>query len=82
MNQQEQQEWDAETVDHMQQGAADMRGRVAVHGIEEAARIVADAYAPPFNLEAHARLQGIIREAYALGALYQLDRGNKTEAAY
>ena len=63
-----------ETQDPMNRGAEDMRGRIAVHGIEEAARIVADAYAPPFDLNSHARLQGIIREAFTQGALWQLDR--------
>lgn len=58
----------------MMRGEEDMRGTVLVHGIEEAARMVADTYAPPFNLDAHARLQGIVREAFAQGALWQLNR--------
>lgn len=69
MNGQEHHEYETESNDHMTRGSDDMRGRINVEGIAEAARIVADAYAPPFNLEAHARLQGIIRAAYEAGQL-------------
>jgi hypothetical protein len=58
-----------ETQDPLYQGQADMRGRINVEGIEEAARLVADAWAAPFDLNAHARLQGIIRAAYEAGQL-------------
>lgn len=69
-----------ETQDPMTLGADDMRGRINVEGIAEAARIVADAYAPPFDMTAHARLQGIIRAAYAAGQLDGMT--NKRQAAY
>lgn len=69
-----------ETQDPMYQGQADMRGRINVEGITEAARIVADAYAPPFDLNSHARLQGIIRAAYEAGQLDGMT--NKTEPVF
>lgn len=66
--------------DPMIQGQDDMRGRIVVEGIEEAARLVADAWAAPFDLHAHARLQGIIRAAYEAGQLDGIT--NKRQAAY
>jgi hypothetical protein len=69
-----------ETQDPMYRGQADMRGSINTVGVEEAARIVADAYAPPFSLDAHARLQGIIRAAFEAGQLDGLT--NNRQAAY
>lgn len=69
-----------ETLDPMYQGQADMRGRINVEGINEAARLVADALAPPFDLYAHARIQGIIRAAYEAGQLDGMT--NKTEPVF
>lgn len=66
--------------DPMTQGAADMRARIVIEGIEEAARLVADAWAAPFDLNAHARLQGIIRAAYEAGQLDGIT--NKTERVF
>lgn len=56
----------------------DMRGRINVEGIEEAARIVADAYAAPSNPLEHARIQGIILAAFEAGQLHQLTVGRRS----
>lgn len=64
-----------ETAKHA--GRADMRGRINVEGIEEAARIVADAYAAPANPLEHARIQGIILAAFEAGQLHQLNTGTR-----
>lgn len=80
MNGQEQHEWDTETNDPMTRGEDDMRGRINTVGIDQAARIVADAWAPPFDLKAHARLQGIIRAAWWAGRSHQQSLGSDTAA--
>lgn len=69
-----------ETQDHMTRGNDDMRGRIHTVGVAVAAREVAEAYAPPFDLDAHARIQGIIRAAYEAGQLDGIT--NKTERVY
>lgn len=69
-----------ETLDPMYQGAADMRGIIATHGIEVADRLVAEAWAPPFDLNAQSRLRGIIRAAYEAGQLDGMT--NKRQAAF
>ena len=73
-------EYPDETLDPMTRGQDDMRGRIATVGIAVAAREVAEAYAPPFDLDAHARLQGIIRAAYEAGQLDGIT--NKTERVF
>lgn len=69
-----------ETLDPMYQGAADMRGMVNTVGINEAARRIAEHWAPPFDLNANMRLQGMIRAAYEAGQLDGMT--NKRQAAY
>lgn len=59
----------SETQDPMTVGAADMRGMVNTVGIEEAARRIAEHWAPPFDMNANLRLQGMIRAAFEAGQL-------------
>lgn len=54
-------------------GAADMRGRIATVGIEEAAEIVANAYAAPANAREWDRIKGIILATFEAGMLHQLN---------
>lgn len=69
-----------ETQDPMTIGEQDFRGSINTHGIDEAARRLADEWAPPFDLKAHARLQGMIRAAWWAGRAHQ--QANTETAAY
>lgn len=72
-------EYPDETLDPMTRGQDDMRGRIATVGIGRAAFEVAQTYAPPFDIDSHARLQGIILAAFEAG---QLDGITNKERVY